>query len=165
MSGLPERAFDFLSRSPEDTRAIGNRLGSLLAVGDLICLQGELGAGKTTLVQGVARGWGSQDEVTSPTFVLVNEYRHPNGMRLFHMDAYRLGSEREAADLDVDRLLDQGPLILEWPERVGAALPDGKLRVQLELVAENQRWLRLSAEGARYERMLEELQQTALGVG
>ena len=112
---------DFFSRSPEETRAIGDRLGHLLVPGDLICLQGELGAGKTTLVQGLAQGWGSQDEVTSPTFVLVNEYRRPNGARFFHMDAYRLEGEREAAELDVDRMLTEGALIVEWPERIASS--------------------------------------------
>lgn len=159
-----EHTFDFFSRSAEETRDIGNRLGHLLEPGDLICLQGELGAGKTTLVQGLAEGWGSQDEVTSPTFVLVNEYRRSNSARLFHMDAYRLEGEREAAELDIDRLLTEGALIVEWPERIWSALPAGELRVHLEFVTEKQRQLKFKANGVRFERMLDKLQRSALGV-
>ena len=72
---LARDAFEFFSRSAEQTQRLGMRLGSLVKPGDLICLSGDLGAGKTTLVQGIARGWGSVDQVTSPTFVLVNVYR------------------------------------------------------------------------------------------
>ena len=83
------------------------RLGGMLHTSDLICLQGDLGAGKTTLVQGLAQGWGSLDAVSSPTFVLVNEYRRPDACQLFHMDAYRLESAPEAAELDLE--LDARP--------------------------------------------------------
>src|SRR5512146_3538247 len=115
------------------------RLGGVLDPGDLVCLQGELGAGKTTLVQGMAQGWGSLDPVSSPTFVLVNEYRRPDGTRLFHMDAYRLESGAEAAELDLDWMLSEGALVIEWPERVQAILPEDALRVGLQEVAEEQR--------------------------
>ena len=78
---LDESTLEFFSRSPDQTRRIGTRMGLLLQAGDVLCLQGDLGAGKTTLVQGIAQGWGSADPVTSPTFVLVNIYRHPDGPR------------------------------------------------------------------------------------
>lgn len=140
------------------------RLGSVLEPGDLVCLQGELGAGKTTLVQGMAQGWGSLDAVSSPTFVLVNEYRRDDGSRLFHMDAYRLESGAEAAELDVDRMLGEGALVVEWPERVAAVLPAEALRIVLEPVTEEQREMRFKANGTRYDRMLAQLQQTLFGV-
>ena len=161
---LDQHAFDFLSRSAEQTRRIGVRLGQVLAPGDVVCLRGELGAGKTTLVQGLAQGWGSLDDVSSPTFVLVNEYRRPDGARLFHMDAYRLESEPEAAELDVDRMISEGALIVEWPERVKAVLPTDALHVGLEYVAEEQRQMRFQACGARYDRVLDALQQMMFGV-
>jgi tRNA threonylcarbamoyladenosine biosynthesis protein TsaE len=115
---LDAHAFEFFSRSPEQTRRLGIRLGVLLQAGDLVCLQGELGAGKTTLVQGIAQGWGALDAVSSPTFVLVNAYRRPNSGQLFHFDAYRVESLGEAEELDMDALLSQGPLVVEWAERV-----------------------------------------------
>ncbi len=161
---LDEHTLEFFSRSPEQTRRIGMRLGGLLEPGDLVCLQGELGAGKTTLVQGLAQGWGSLDPVSSPTFVLVNEYRRPAGSRLFHMDAYRLESGAEAAELDLDWMLAEGALVVEWPERVGNVLPDQALKIELEPVAEEQRQMRFHAHGARYDRILSQLQRTMFGV-
>ncbi len=161
---LDQHTFDFLSRSPEQTRRIGARLGQVLGPGDVVCLQGELGSGKTTLVQGLAQGWGSLDDVSSPTFVLVNEYRRPDGTRLFHMDAYRLESDSEAAELDIDRMVTEGALVVEWPERVGRILPAECLRVGLDFVAEEQRQMRFQACGSRYDRLLDALHQLMFGV-
>ena len=123
---------DFFSRSPEQTRRIGIRLGGALQPGDVICLQGDLGAGKTTLVQGIAQGWGSLDSVSSPTFIIVNVYRRGDEARLFHMDAYRLDSALEAEDLDLEAMLSQGPLLIEWPERMDGLVPPERLWIHLE---------------------------------
>lgn len=161
---LDEHTFEFFSRSPEQTRRIGMRLGGVLEPGDLVCLQGELGAGKTTLVQGMAQGWGSLDPVSSPTFVLVNEYRRLDGSRLFHMDAYRLESGAEAAELDLDWMLAEGALVIEWPERIQSILPEHAMKIYLEPVAEEQRQMRFNARGARYDRMLAALQRVMFGV-
>ena len=161
---LDEHTFEFFSRSPEQTRRIGMRLGGALEPGDLICLRGELGAGKTTLVQGLAQGWGSLDSVSSPTFVLVNEYRRPDGCLLFHMDAYRLESGAEAAELDGDWMLAEGALVVEWPERVQGILPDEALKISLDALAEEQRQMQFIAQGARYDQMLARLQRMMFGV-
>jgi tRNA threonylcarbamoyladenosine biosynthesis protein TsaE len=161
---LDEHTFEFFSRSPEQTRRIGMRLGAVLEPGELVCLQGELGAGKTTLVQGMAQGWGSLDPVSSPTFVLVNEYRRSDGSRLFHMDAYRLESGAEAAELDIDWMMSEGALVIEWPERVQSILPEQALHIGLEPVAEEQRQMRFNAHGARYDRMIARLQRVMFGV-
>src|SRR5271157_2185312 len=136
---LDANSFEFFSRSPEQTRRLGIRLGKFLQPGDLICLQGDLGAGKTTLVQGLAQGWGSLDPVSSPTFVLVNEYRRPDACQLFHMDAYRIESAPEAAELDLDAMLARGALIIEWAERIASILPNENLWIGLEYRAEEQR--------------------------
>ena len=156
---LDAHTFEFFSRSPEQTRRLGMRLGALLQPGDLICLQGDLGAGKTTLVQGVAQGWGAVDAVSSPTFVLVNVYRRPDGGQLSHFDAYRVESLAEAEELDINALLDQGPLLVEWPERVEGILPAERLWAWLEYESEEHRAMRFTAHGARYESMLEKLQR------
>jgi len=161
---LDAHSFEFFSRSPEQTRRIGMRLGGLLQPGDLICLQGELGSGKTTLVQGVAQGWGSMDPVSSPTFVLVNLYRRPDAARLFHFDAYRIESTPEAEELDLDALLEQGPLVVEWAERVMAILPPGRLWAFLEHESEEHRAIRFMADGKRHENLLDNLRQTIYGV-
>jgi tRNA threonylcarbamoyladenosine biosynthesis protein TsaE len=95
---LEGQSLDFLSHSPEQTVRLGVRLGELLQRGDVICLAGDLGSGKTTLAQGIARGWGSLDQVTSPSFILINEYRRADNQRLFHLDASSNG-HRESKGL------------------------------------------------------------------
>ena len=161
---LDAHAFEFFSHSPEQTRRLGMRLGALFQTGDLICLQGELGAGKTTLVQGMAQGWGALDAVSSPTFVLVNAYRRADSAQLFHLDAYRIESLGEAEELDVDALLSQGPLVIEWAERLQRILPAERLWVWLEYEAEEHRAMRFLASGSRYETMLDTLRQAVYGV-
>ena len=102
--------------SPEETEALGEDLGRRLRTGDLVLLSGELGAGKTTFVRGVARGAGSAAPVASPTFQLVRVY--PGRLQLAHVDLYRIGSEVELRDLGLEELLDQGAVIVEWGERL-----------------------------------------------
>jgi tRNA threonylcarbamoyladenosine biosynthesis protein TsaE len=160
---LDAHAFEFFSRSPEQTRRLGMRLGALLQPGDVVCLQGELGAGKTTLVQGVAQGWGTLDDVASPTFVLVNTYRRADFSQLFHFDAYRVGSLGEAEELDLDTYLYEGPLVIEWPERVEPILPVERLWAWLEYESEEHRAMRFAACGKRYENLLDHLRQTIYG--
>ena len=108
MAILKPNAFEFFSHSAEQTRRLGVRLGAMLPVGTVLCLEGDLGSGKTTLVQGIAQGWGSTDRVTSPTFVILNQYRRPNGMQLFHADAYRLAENDpfDLAILDLEQSLE-----------------------------------------------------------
>ncbi len=139
------------------------RLGTLLNCNQLICLSGELGSGKTTLVQGLAQGWGSTDPVTSPTFVLVNEYRRPDGEILFHLDAYRLGNAIEAEDLDIDEMLLRGSLVVEWPENIRSALPSNTLLIAMHWMADEQRGLVISAQGEEYREMLTEIRRQVYG--
>jgi tRNA threonylcarbamoyladenosine biosynthesis protein TsaE len=160
---LDAHTLEFFSRSPEQTRRVGMRLGGLLRAGDIVCLQGELGAGKTTLVQGLAQGWGSLDPVSSPTFIIVNIYRRPDNGQLFHMDAYRLGSAPEAAELDLDEMLAQGSLLVEWPELIQEILPDEHMWISCEYVAEENRQMLIRATGTRYDDLLTELRQELFG--
>jgi tRNA threonylcarbamoyladenosine biosynthesis protein TsaE len=160
---LDAHTVEFFSKSPEQTRRVGMRLGALLKPGDLVCLQGDLGAGKTTLVQGVAQGWGAQDEVSSPTFVLVNAYRRADGGQLAHFDAYRIESLGEAEELDLDALLSAGPLFVEWPERVEPILPAERLWAFLEYESEEHRNLRFTAQGKHYETLLDSLRRIIYG--
>ena len=140
------------------------RLGAVLRAGDVICLQGDLGAGKTTFVQGVAHGWGSVDPVSSPTFILVNVYRDADQRRLFHMDAYRLDSTPEAEELDLDSMLVQGPLIIEWPERMNKLIPMERLWVQLETINADEREMKFKSSGKRYDDLLEVIRRATFGV-
>jgi tRNA threonylcarbamoyladenosine biosynthesis protein TsaE len=163
MSILDAHTMDFFSRGPEQTRRIGMRLGGALQAGDVICLQGDLGAGKTTFVQGIARGWGSLDSVSSPTFIIVNVYRRGDEARLFHMDAYRLDSTPEAEELDLDSMLAQGPLLIEWPERMDGLVPAERLWVSLEHIDEEERQMKFKATGQRYDNLLEVIRHAAYG--
>lgn len=154
---LDANTLEFISRGPDQTRRIGMRLGELLLPADIVCLNGELGAGKTTLVQGIARGWGTIDNVTSPTFVLVNNYRRPDGMEMNHLDAYRLESALEAEDLDLERMITAGPLLVEWAKRIKAALPEDCLAVSLDWISDEHRRLVFSFTGERYGKLLNQL--------
>lgn len=152
----------FVSSSPQTTRQLGQALGALLQPGDCICLQGDLGAGKTTFVQGIAAGWGARDEVSSPTFVVVNVYRGTEDRKLFHLDTYRIESPAEAEELDLDSMLTQGPLLIEWPERIRPVLPAETLWVTLEHLDETHRQLAFRASGERPRQLLHQLPLTHL---
>jgi len=110
---------DVVTNSPAETEAEGERLGGLLRQGDLLLLKGDLGAGKTTFVRGVARGAGSSAHVASPTFQLVRVY--PGRLQLAHVDLYRVEAGGQLADLGLDELLDQGAVVVEWGDRLEAA--------------------------------------------
>lgn len=156
---IEANAFEFFSRSPDQTRRVGMRLGALLQRGDVVCLDGDLGSGKTTLVQGIAAGWGSTDAVSSPTFVLVNIYRRGDSERLAHLDAYRLDGPHEAEVLDLDALLINGPLVIEWAQKIIPSLPEDYLLLHMEYIQEQHRSMKFVAHGSRYENLLDELQE------
>lgn len=133
--------------SPEEMREMGRLLGEELRPGDMVCLRGDLGAGKTTLTQGIAAGMGTAGAVASPTFTLVHE--HPGKVPLFHMDAYRLDSSEDLWDLGFDDYLRAGGVVvIEWCERVSEALPDDRLTLLLEH-AGDERLVSIQAHGER----------------
>ncbi len=140
-----------LSASEQQTRDVGEYLGRWLRRGDVVLLHGDLGAGKTTLVQGIARGLGVDDYVQSPTFSLVHEHEGYDGdgkpVRLYHLDLYRLSGETELDSFGFDDYLvpTDGISLIEWPERAVDRLPDRYLLVRLEHHGEDQR--RLTIEG------------------
>jgi len=160
---LAPNSVEFISRSADQTRRVGMRLGAYLADNFLICLEGELGSGKTTFVQGLAAGWGSLDQVSSPTFVLINLYRHPEGRRLYHVDAYRLDNPKEAEDLDLDTMLENGSIVIEWAEKIKSILPDEHIWINLWDISQEQRDLIFSARGKRYESILEVFRRRIYG--
>jgi tRNA threonylcarbamoyladenosine biosynthesis protein TsaE len=164
MTGLNDPLVEFLSHSPDQTRHIGMCLGQALQPGDVICLQGDLGAGKTTFVQGIARGWGSQDAVSSPTFIIVNVYRDAGQGQLFHLDAYRLDSVLEAEELDLNSMLAQGPLLVEWPERMEGLIPKEHLWINLDHVDQEEREMKFKSHGKRYDDLLEVVRTAIAGV-
>jgi tRNA threonylcarbamoyladenosine biosynthesis protein TsaE len=125
---------DIVSESPSDTFAAGERLAASLGKGDIVALIGELGAGKTVFVRGVCRGAGVEDEVTSPSFTLIQEYR--GRIPVFHADFYRLDSIQEIENLGIEDYLDRGLLLVEWAEKGSALLPSDRFNVVLSRVGE-----------------------------
>lgn len=151
------------TRTAAETRGVGEMLGRLAQGGQVLALSGDLGAGKTTFVQGVATGLGVHSRVTSPTFVLVNDYAAGRDLHLVHVDTYRLGDRAgdaldEAATFGLDDFLDDAAAIvaIEWAERIQPALPADHLRVEIISAADtpDARVLRLTATGPQSERLL-----------
>ena len=131
--------------------------------GDVICLEGNLGTGKTTLVQGIARGWGALDPVSSPTFMIVNEYRRADQQRLYHLDAYRLEHALDAELLDFDRMLRQGPIVIEWAEKIKGILPDRYIWIRLSDTGMEHRAMMLTPHGKHYKKIVEQLRRKLYG--
>jgi tRNA threonylcarbamoyladenosine biosynthesis protein TsaE len=147
---------NFASKSAEETRRLGERMGALLNAGDIILLSGELGAGKTVLVQGIARGLGFGGSVSSKSFVLLGEYAGP--VKLYHADLYRLEAAEEVAELALDELSADGVLVVEWPERAGEdVLPDKHVRVEFEVTGEEERMIHISGVGEKAEDIIRRL--------
>lgn len=140
----------------EDTEAIGEALGARLGPGDVICLEGDLGAGKTALVRGLGRGWGALERVTSPTFTLVHEHRRAQDDHvLYHVDCYRLDGRADAGSLGLEDILDGDDcVVLEWPERVAEILPGERLWIAFTILGYTQRALHVTASGPRYAELL-----------
>jgi len=141
-------AVTLASASPEETRRLGERLGEQLRAGDVVLLSGELGAGKTVFVQGLARGLGFEGSVSSKSFVLLGEYA--DRVKLYHADLYRLERAEEVEELALDEISADGVLVVEWPERAGdGVLPEDHVRIEFEVTGEDRRVLRIAGKGER----------------
>ncbi len=158
---------DCISHSPAQTERLGQRIGELLQAGDLLLLIGEFGVGKTHLTKGVARGLDSLNLVTSPSFVLVNEYRagpRQGYMPIYHVDLYRLAATAELATIGLDELWQgDGVCLIEWPEQAVAQLPAEHLAIQMQHLSETKRVLRLAPRGARYRELVTKFKEISFG--
>ena len=140
------------SYSPKDTHKIGRRIGAKTQSGDVLLLVGDLGAGKTTLTQGILWGLGGTEYARSPTFVLVNEY--PARLTLYHMDLYRLNSIEEIEDLGLDDYLYGNDLcVVEWADKAPGYFPVNHAVVQLEVIDDQTRRVTVSSETAHLDRL------------
>lgn len=152
---------DFLSHAVEQTHRAGAFLATLLQAGDIVWLEGDLGAGKTTLTKGIADGLGVSGYVNSPTFTLVNEYK--GRLPIYHLDCYRLESGEAALNIGLDEYLaGDAVTIIEWPERIANVLPPERLSIILSYKSETERLIRLQPFGSRYVNLLQELKKTPL---
>ena len=153
----------WITRSAAETQALGAALGAAVEPPLVIALRGNLGAGKTTFVQGLAVGLGIHSRVASPTFVLANEYAGGNSTRLVHVDTYRLGTAAgiEAAAMGLDELLEdeQAIVAIEWAERVADLLPSDHLLVELDYgPQEDERTIRMTPMGERSQAVVRKLE-------
>jgi tRNA threonylcarbamoyladenosine biosynthesis protein TsaE len=149
----------FISNSPEKTFDFGKKLGKKLQAGTVIALTGELGCGKTVFTRGICDGLEvTLKQVSSPTFVLVNEYR--GRIPVFHMDMYQLSTEADAVELGIIDYLVRarsGVMVIEWAEKVISLLPAGFIMVEFTVISKQKRRIKLSASSAKYVALLEEL--------
>ncbi|HVV49249.1 MAG TPA: tRNA (adenosine(37)-N6)-threonylcarbamoyltransferase complex ATPase subunit type 1 TsaE [Polyangia bacterium] len=147
-------ALTFTAATAAELQAIGARLGRALAAGDVLALVGPLGAGKTTFVQGLARGLevAPDRHVASPTFALVNE--HPGRVPLVHADLYRIADPRELDELGLADAFDRAVVAIEWLDRFPEAAPDERLTIEIEIAADGARRLTFRPSGARAERLV-----------
>ena len=147
-----------LTHSPKETQALGEAIGRDSQPGDLILLWGELGSGKTCLVQGIARGLDIKDAVRSPTFVLATQYA--GRLTLYHIDLYRLDNLREVEDLGLDEYIEgDGVCVVEWADKAAPLFPREHLLVELEHRGKQQRGLLLTPHGERYITRVEQVRQ------
>ncbi|MCM3093797.1 MULTISPECIES: tRNA (adenosine(37)-N6)-threonylcarbamoyltransferase complex ATPase subunit type 1 TsaE [unclassified Cytobacillus] len=146
--------FEFISKKPEDTMGFSEKLGSLLQPGDVLALEGDLGAGKTTFTKGLAKGLDIKRNVNSPTFTIIKEYH--GRLPLYHMDVYRVEDSFE--DLGFDEYFDgNGVTVVEWAHLVKEQLPEELLTIYLYLDDHDSRRLVLDPKGKRYEELCKEI--------
>jgi tRNA threonylcarbamoyladenosine biosynthesis protein TsaE len=154
---------DLVSHSVAQTQRLGARLGELACPGDLFCLEGDLGSGKTCFAQGLGRGLAITEDITSPTFILANEHRGGR-LTLYHLDVYRMNSAPEAWGIGLDDYLSgDGVCVIEWAEKIRAALPVERLWITFRHLGESKRGLLIKATGSRYAELLREFKASAFG--
>lgn len=162
---LTDHSFDVITHSPAQTGRVGERLGQLLRPGDVVCLQGSLGTGKTCLTQGIGKGLGASGVISSPTFVYINEYApKDSGPYLYHVDLYRIRDYCDALSLGLDDYIySDGVTVIEWAERAIEIIPEERLWISLSYLDFSKRALLFEATGARYIEILRELRGESLG--
>lgn len=143
----------WVTRSPAQTQALGRRLGAVLASGDTLALCGDLGSGKTTLVQGLAKALGVREAVTSPTFTLVREYR--GRLPIYHVDLFRLDREEELETIGYDEFVaGQGVTLIEWAQKMRARLPREYLELTFVVTGPSARTITALPHGPRAEQLV-----------
>lgn len=140
---------EIISTGESETRRVGRRLASLLRPDDIVLLSGKLGSGKTAFVAGLAEGLGIEEQVTSPSFVIVHTYRG-GFIPLVHADVYRLGTLNELADLELIEEAEGAILVVEWGDAIASAMPESHLRVRFEIRDDGDRKLTIEGHGTAW---------------
>lgn len=148
---------EIILKGLKETEEFGIKLGSLLKRGDILCLNGDLGAGKTTMTKSIGLGLGVEEYITSPTFALINEYR--GRLPVYHFDVYRLENADELYDLGFDDYFyGNGVCVIEWADKIQRMIPKDRIVVDIEKGNEDdERLLKISGYGKRYEELIKEL--------
>ena len=148
-----------ISSSTEDTLALGAKIAPLLKKGDVIVLSGDVGAGKTLFVSGLLNFFDMKDEVSSPTFTIVNEYDVKSDLKLFHFDVYRLDSPNEFLPIGGDEFFYNGICLIEWGEKIEELLPDDCLRIEFKKDAEdnNMRIISFYSNSSKFDDLIKEV--------
>ncbi len=134
---------EFFSSSPEETESLGEQIAHCLVPGAVVALRGGVGAGKTCLAAGIARGLGIDETITSPTYTIVSEYR--GTPPLYHIDAYRLAGDADFENTGgLEFLGGDGIALVEWSERIPGSIPDGAIIISIEITGQNSRIFRIS---------------------
>ncbi len=136
---------EFVTHSAAETIEVGKRIGSLLRGGDIIAFKGGLGAGKTTITHGIAIGMGLKDDVSSPTFAIVNEYIGER-LSLCHFDMYRISADELESIGFYDYLTEDRVIAIEWSENIAEELPDGVITIEIERVGEDERKITVTGD-------------------
>ena len=135
-----ECPLNFLSNSPEETFNLGKRIASSLCTGSVVALVGTLGSGKTCLAKGIARALGVTDNLTSPTYTIINEYELKNSLSFYHIDAYRLKDEKEFEDIGGDEIINSGGIcVIEWSCNIIKSIPQNAITVTLNITESESR--------------------------
>jgi tRNA threonylcarbamoyladenosine biosynthesis protein TsaE len=153
-----EGSFSVITRSPDETRIVGASLAAVILPGDVVSLSGDLGAGKTVFVQGLAASLGVMERVTSPTFTIHQQYE--GRFTLSHMDVYRLDSFQEVLDLGMEELMENSILVIEWGDAIAPLLPRRRLEVNLRTVDDGTREVTLRPGSGEWARKLETVERT-----
>lgn len=148
------QTYHYISKGPEETREFAEHLGRLLKPGDLLALEGDLGAGKTTFSQGLAKGLGVEETIDSPTFTIMKSYqgRYP----FYHMDVYRLDGEEDAFDLE-EYFYGNGVCLVEWASRISTMLPPETISVQIDIMESGDRQIMIELDTKRAKEISKEL--------
>ncbi len=145
------------SSCEDNTYEFGQKIGELVEPGQLILLSGDLGAGKTLLTQGICDGLGVEEDVTSPTYNLINEYE--GDLAVYHMDLYRLEQEEDLYDLGFEDYLENGGIvIIEWPDLVYDLIPAEFIYIKIEVISQEERIIVVEAEGEKSMKLVERLE-------
>ncbi len=155
----------FQTKSPSETIRIGKHMGSLLLPGDMVALVGELGAGKTQFIKGLAAGVGvgKPTYISSPSFTLINEY--VGRVRFYHIDLFRLKSEKEAEELGLEEYFQGGGITaIEWADKIPSLLPQEILWINIRYAGEHTRSFEVIGKGKRYVNLVDQIQSSEFGV-